>query len=88
MRISSSTIKATVEQLYSNRNERTTYAEFQSAADAALLNLLRGAGDCAVFLGMFTETPLWLAAHRLKARGQVVEIISNCFRLTEACLAA
>ncbi len=62
-----------------------TYGELCARAEQAVLNLLESAKSAGrhLFLNSFTQTTLWLAAHRLEKAGKVRMGITNAWELSE-----
>lgn len=59
-----------------------TYADMQAAAEREVLEMFKVKE--LVWFDAYTETRLWLAAHRLKVKGIVREsVVGNVFKLNQ-----
>ncbi len=64
-----------------------SYREVQEAAEALLREIIMAANG-PVYLCAYTQTQLWLAAHRMQERGELHSLLANCWEATPAVKAA
>ena len=77
MNVSLISRRAVLHQLEASRG-RLTYPAFQQAAEAACQQLMASFPG-GLWIDSFAETPLWLAAKRMVARGEMACAGGNLF---------